>query len=1135
MSTEQEQLNAGMAALEAQRALLGDAVVEASLAGLRARLAELAQHAQAAEPAQLLRQVSILFLDVVGSTALAQRLDPEEVLAVMDGALARGARTVAAHLGKVLQYAGDSMLAVFGADATSEDDAERAVRCGLALLELGRALGAEVQAAYGHAGFDVRIGIHTGPVLLGGGVDAEGTIRGIAVNIAARMEQTAPAGALRISQDTYAQVRGLFDVQAQEPLSVKGVDAPVQSVLVQRARPRSFRIATRGIEGVATRMIGRDAELATLQAAFARLFAEPSLAMVTVVAEAGVGKSRLLREFEAWCRSQPDKAFQIFRGRATQQTQGQPFGLLRDIVARRLQIADDDTLHEARAKVERHIAPLFASDGGERAAVGHAHLLGHLIGIDFSDSPHLRGILDDPRQIKTRAFHAAAQILRRTSDGGHQPVVLQLEDLHWADGGTLDFLRHLAETDRDVPILVLSLARPGLYERCPEWDGAGARHQRIDLKPLDAGTSRQLAAELLQRLDPRSASAVHELVARRGEGNPFYLEELVKMLIDQGAIDALGDRWRVHPDRLGVTRIPPSLTGVLQARLDRLPRPERVALQEASVIGQVFWDQALAALDRQAPAALPALVDRGLTVPRLEAGLDDVREYGFSHQLLHQVTYGTLLKRARRVLHGRAAAWLASLSSARANDFLGATAEHYELAGDMAQACVFFTRAAEHAKSRNAHDTALDFAARGLALLERRTQEEGAADGAVASGELRWRLLIVRESVLNLQGRRAEQREALDALQALADAQDDDTRRAFVARKRSHVAMRMADYRTQETLAREAIRLAERAGDAECKLHAQRLLADALGAQGQHAAGETIAREGLAEARSLGLRRAEGVFLNTLSFIASEQDDQVTGLALDLEDLPIWRELGDPQGESVALGNIGGDWLWFGELGEARRYLSDALRVSRSIGARFMQLGPLGDLSEVALREGDAAQALALAREALDIAVEIQAVDFEAKLLYRIGDAELALGHHAAATTAYERAEALGREIGLGVELDARAGRARVALARGDVAGAMSLVAPLLAAADGPMDGANARLVLLTCFRVLAAAGESGAERLLDSAHEALQRRAATISDDALRQSFLVRIAEHAQIVAAWQRARESRDDGAPADGAGPP
>ena len=1150
MSSEQDQLRAGIAALEAQRALLGDAVVDASLAGLRARLAALTAAepaadagvapaatpagpaASASEPAQALKQVSILFLDVVGSTSLAQRLDPEEILAVMDGALARGARLVAAHLGKVLQYAGDSLLAVFGADEAREDDAERAVRCGLALLELGRALAAEVQVAHGHAGFGVRIGIHTGPVLLGGGVDAEGTIRGIAVNIAARMEQTAPAGALRISQDTFAQVRGLFDVQPQAPLAVKGVDAPVHSVLVQRARPRSFRLGTRGIEGVATRMVGRDAELAALQAAFERLFAEARMATLTVVAEAGVGKSRLLHEFESWCRAQP-RAFQTFRGRATQQTMGQPFGLLRDIVARRVQIADDDSLEAARARLERGIAPLFARDG-ERTALGHAHLLGHLIGIDFSASPHLRGILDDPRQIKTRAFHAAVQILRRSSESrGGEPVLLLLEDLHWADDGTLDFLHHLADADHDVPLLMLALARPGLYERCPAWgDGRDGAQRRIDLQPLDTSASHRLAAELLQRLDAPPA-ALHALVARRSEGNPFYMEELVKMLIDQGAIDTAGERWRVHADRLVPTQIPPTLTGVLQARLDRLPRRERLALQEASVIGQVFWDQALAALDRDAPQALPALVQRGLTLPRLEAGLDDVREYGFAHQILHHVTYGTLLKRARRVLHARAAAWLAGLAGARANDFLGATAEHYELAGDAARACVYFTRAAEHARSRNAHDAALGFVARALALFERGADDEGSAATARESLELRWRLLSVRESALNLLGRRDEQREALGALQALADALHDDARRAFIARKRSHVAMRTADYRTQEAEARAAIRLAEGAGDAECKLHAQRLLADALGAQGRHAEGEAIARAGLAEARALGLRRAEGVFLNTLSFIASEQDDQVSGLALDLEDLPIWRELGDPQGESIALGNVGGDWLWFGELAQARRYLTQALELARSIGARFMQLAPLGDLSEVALREGDAEQALALAREAQGMAVETQAVDFEAKLLYRIGDAELALGHHAQAAAAYERAEAIGREIGLGVGFDARAGRARVALATGDVAAAVTLVEPLLPASGGTIDGANTRLVLFTCHRVLAAAGDARALQLLQGAHEALRHRAATISDGVLRESFLARIAENAEIAAAWQKMREA-ESGSPASEASP-
>ena len=259
MAPEAQQLEAGIAALEAQRATLGDAVVDAALAGLKARLAAL--RASAAEPAQSLKQVSILFLDVVGSTSLGQRLDPEEIGAVMEGVLTRGTAIVEAHGGKVLQYAGDNLLAAFGADRAFEDDAERAVRCGLALLALGKSVGESVRAAHGHAGVDVRVGIHTGGVLLGGGVDEDGSIRGQAVNIAARMEQTAPPGALRISQDTYRLLRGGFEVEAQEQLLVKGVDTPVRSYLVRQARPRDFDIAARGIEGVETRMIGRDAEL----------------------------------------------------------------------------------------------------------------------------------------------------------------------------------------------------------------------------------------------------------------------------------------------------------------------------------------------------------------------------------------------------------------------------------------------------------------------------------------------------------------------------------------------------------------------------------------------------------------------------------------------------------------------------------------------------------------------------------------------------------------------------------------------------------------------------------------------------------------------------------------------------------
>jgi hypothetical protein len=192
-------------------------------------------------------------------------------------------------------------------------------------------------------------------------------------------------------------VRGLFEVQAQEPLAVKGAQAPVQSYLVKRAKPRYFRIHTRGIEGAATKMIGRDAEMETLQAAFMRLFVERRLATVTVVAEAGTGKSRLLDKFQAWHEARPE-AFFLFRGRATPQTGTQAFGLLRDIVAWRLQIADDDGVEVARQKVEDGIVLLFIKDEGPERAHAHAHanLLGHLIGVDWKSSRHICGIQDDP-------------------------------------------------------------------------------------------------------------------------------------------------------------------------------------------------------------------------------------------------------------------------------------------------------------------------------------------------------------------------------------------------------------------------------------------------------------------------------------------------------------------------------------------------------------------------------------------------------------------------------------------------------------------------------------------------------------------------------------------------------------------
>lgn len=1122
MATEREQLQAGIAALESQRALLGDAVAEAALAPLRARLAALAP-VLPAPATQTLKQVTILFLDVVGSTTLSQRLDPEDIHAVMDGALARCAAIVEAHRGKVLQYAGDSLLAVFGADESREDDPERAVRSGLALLAEGRTIGEEIQRSHGHEGFNVRVGLHTGSVLLGGGVDAEGSIRGIAVSIAARMEQTAPAGSLRTSRDTYRRVRGLFEMQAQPPMVVKGLDEPLITYLVLRAKPRAFRVAARGIEGVQTRMVGRDSEFEQLHEAFKALFEKRKLVTVTVIGEAGVGKSRLLFEFEDWAEAQPEH-FTVFQGRATPQTRSQPYGLLHDILTWRLQITDSDSMRVAKHKIEQGIAPLFVADEGEDLAQAHAHLLGHLIGLDFSDSKHIRGISDDGKQIRDRGLHAAAQMFRRIAAQDDAPIVLLLEDLHWADDGSLDFLARLTQINRDVPMLILGLTRATLFERPASWPSTVDGY-RIELGPLDESASQLLANELLKKL-PEVPVDLQTLITGGAEGNPFYMEELVNMLVDQGALEAEPERWTLHPEKLLATHVPQTLTGVLQARLDGLPAAERVTLQQASVIGFVFWDQALAAIDPQAGLSLPALVQRALALPRQDANLEGMREYVFRHQILHHVTYDTLLKRTRCELHAKVAAWLAALTDVRAKDFLGTTADHYDKAGDGANAAEYHARAAEHARDRFAHDSALYHVQRALTLLDAVALQSESPP--VAAMQLRWRLLCVRERTLDLQGQRSEQRADIDALDTLANALDDDGRRAYAALRHSVIAMRTADWKLCESTARRTMALAERAGDHALRLSGQRQLASALASSGDPEAGRALAHKGLAEARERGLRQNEASFLNTMSVIASLQEDLMGLLDLARQSLAIDRGTGNRRTEAVTLGILGASWMGLGDHVQAKRDLEEGLRLIRSNGDRSPECTALINLSQLALWQGDDVRALALANSAQETAVSAEARDWEAVAVLYIGHAEHALGHYAAAAQAYERARARAREIGHPMEHIATAGLARVALAQGDTVAALRQVEGVLAYLDegGKLEGTeSSRFIESTCHQVLARSGDSRAAEWLERAHTHLMVKAATIPDATLREGFFNNIPEHREIVAAWAAHRASRAD----------
>jgi tetratricopeptide (TPR) repeat protein len=555
----------------------------------------------------------------------------------------------------------------------------------------------------------------------------------------------------------------------------------------------------------------------------------------------------------------------------------------------------------------------------------------------------------------------------------------------------------------------------------------------------------------------------------------------------------------------------------LQARLDGLTPQERRALQLASVIGLKFWDAALAHVEPQAADQLPLLRRRELIV--LEDAQDNVGEYVFRHQILHQVTYNTLLKRDKRGAHARTAQWLAQHAGARSQDLLATAAEHYEKASDAANAAEFYARAAAHQAATFANEQALDCTARALVLA------------SPNDSALRWRLLATRERTLELLARRDLQLQDIEAMLALAEAlppgPEGDARRAEAAWRRCDIADRMGEWARAEREARRALQLAERAGAEDVALRAMQRLAQALAFQGDPAAGFAIAEAGLARATVLGSPATQSRLANAMSLCAAEQGDQAASLRHDLAMLGYCRQAGDRRSEAVALINAGVGYLRFGAHPEARQHLEESLHLNKMLGNRVVQGGSLAGLSELSLREGDAATALVHAQAALDILVAAESRLYQIDALHNLGNAQLALGHWAAAQEAFERVEALAREIDVSTKVpNALEGRARVALARGDLTMALKAVQQLLeyvGEGDGvpsaaKLVGTEEHRIRLTLHQVWCRAQDPRAGAALIEAHRALLCEADSITDSALRRSFLTLIPENCEIAALWEK-----------------
>jgi class 3 adenylate cyclase/tetratricopeptide (TPR) repeat protein len=1093
MALSREQIDAAIAGLQAQRELLGDATVDAAIAALRAQRSALGTHTDDGE-AQALRQVTVLFLDVAGSTALGRQLDPEQIQGVMDTALAAFTSLVDRHGGRVMQYAGDSLLAAFGTEGAHEDDAERAVACGLALLHEATQQAARVRQRHGWDGFAVRVGLSSGDVLLGGGVDGEGTIRGSTVNLAARMEQAAPPGRLRISHDTWRLVRGLFAVEPQPPLAVKGHDAPVRSYLVSGALAAPQARQRRGVLDERTPLQGRVAELAQLHAALARAAPGAGPVLVSVLAEAGLGKSRLLEEFLA---ALPAARVQAVRAAAMERRRHRPYGLLRALLMAHFGLADADGAAASEAAWLECATPALGD-------ATHAAVLGQLVGLDFDAVPEVAALAGDGRRLRERARHHAAQVLL---PAGPCPRLLALDDLHWADEASLDLLDELLALRLAGPLLVLALARPEWRQRRPGWGAAAAERVDLALAPLDAADGLALAQALLAPLQADStvplAAELAGRVADSAEGNPYFLEELVNMLIDQGVIDVAEGRWHLRAERLPELRLPPTLKGVLQARLAALPAQARRALQLSAVAGPVFWDLALAALDARAPEALPALHAGRFVEPHAQSRLDAAAEYAFCHHSVHQVAYLGVLRRVREAAHAVLARWLSGRPDAAA--LQDQIALHFEGAGERLAAAQAWQQAAEAARQRFANADSHEQARRALALLG---DDEPARRAAL-------HLLLARvcEGMADREG----MAEAVAALGRAADEAGDDVARITARRWQARWQMHYGDAQQGLALAREAVELA-RTQPPSVRGAAWVELMHLLGRVGRNEEVLPVADAALAAAREAGDAAHEAVALNQLGMTSFDLGELEAAIGHYESALRLHRAMARPDNEGGTLANLAVAHLALGEFDAARGLLERAAALCQQVG----QLQNLGiveiNLGIVAINLGDAEAAAAWAARATARLAAAGDRWAEAAAQRVAGQAALLQGRPQGAEPLLQASRALFELLGQPqLALEAVAVLAECALAQGRVAQAAEHARTVLAVLDGgaTLEGADEPLrVWCSTWRALHAAADPRAPEVLARGRAELQRRAAAIASAERRAHFLHAVPVHHALLA---------------------
>jgi class 3 adenylate cyclase len=626
-----------------------------------------AQLAGPGRPGEERRIVSVLFVDLVGFTGRAERLDPEDVRAILTPYYEHVRAELQRHGGTVEKFIGDAVMGVFGAPTAYGDDAERAVRAAFAVRDWAE-----------QDGLEVRIAVNTGEAIVelearpGHG---EAMVAGDVVNTAARLQSAAPVGTVLVGEETYAATRNAVEYRPAQPVLAKGKAAPVRAWLALRATSQAGERPMAPVP-----IVGRERELAVLTGLWERVNAEGRAQFVTVFGPAGIGKSRLALELSQLVAG---KGARVVRGRSTPYGASTPYSAFAQQVKQIARIFDNDDPAYARERLLEGMAEL----AGPAAAEEHSPQLEVLLGLETE-----RTVAD-----RETLFFSARVFVEALAMGG--PTLLLFEDIHWADASQLDLLETLASRVRDVPVFFVAISRPELLTERPTWGGGLPAYTALPLDPLSESSSKELAEQLLSAAGvARDVSAVVETA----EGNPLFIEELAASIAEKSTSGEL----------------PTSVRAIIAARLDSLPPDERGVLVDASVVGRIFWRGALdeIAERERLTELLGSLEARDLIRREAVSRIRGDQQYGFKHVLIHDVAYQSLPRAARRTRHAAVAGYLQETTGDMAQS-TEAIADHWREAGEHDRAVDCLLVAADKAGRGWAKGHALTLYSAALKLL----------------------------------------------------------------------------------------------------------------------------------------------------------------------------------------------------------------------------------------------------------------------------------------------------------------------------------------------------------------------------------------------------------------------------------